>query len=267
MNVSGHCRGNLGIRDLMIDRLVTRMGGTVTKATIPANTDIYVSWRFKQSPKNEQRMKDGMLLVCIDLGYFDRDKFERFSLSLNGVHGDSVKVESVRDLPARPHPELQPWRDTGEIIQIISAGYLKPGQVRAEASDLPDKWLENTLRDVREVWPNHRMEYRLHPRTMPPGEPKPVPLEETFAETFVSITYGSNTAVQTIIAGVPTIVHTSRCVAYPVATDQYEIFRSENREAWIHDLSYREYHMMDEDELDRAIEYIMRGYEQIHGAL
>ncbi len=273
MKIMGSTSGKHGVRDVIISRFVDRLGGKIVqeqRAPVPDNTDIYFSWRFNLCPSFPEIIESGTMMVCIDLGYFDKTKYERFSISINGVHGNSVPVLGNARLPERPHPELQPWRPegSGHVIQLATGGALPdPTAVRAAASNLPEDWDRFAVDKARKIWPDKEIVLRYHPRGLPKGAPKPPPLRDTFDETYCSVTYGSNTAVQTIIAGVPTVVEATRCVAYSVATPEYKIFRSSDREAWIHDLSYREYDMMDDKELDCAIEYIMRGYEQLRGAI
>ncbi len=273
MKIVGTFTGRHGIRDTIIQRLVSRMGGKVTQgqsAPVPPDTDVYFSWRFNLCPKFEQCVKDGMVMVCIDLGYFDRDKYKRFSISMNGVHGNSVKVDSIKDLPERPHPRLKPWRPEGSIVQIQCAGRLtqeqtKKGQ-RAAASNLPDGWQDEAVEKATKAFPDKKIVLRQHPKTYPAGEVYSGKLKDSLTDLYATVTYGSNATIQTVIEGIPGIVDASRCVAYPVTSQDYTIIRPD-REAWIHDLSYREYDMLDDKELDAAIEYIMRGYEQIRGSV
>ena len=267
MKVVGTVSGKHGIRDIVIERLVARMGGKVLQGQstqVPADTDIYLTWRFNLCPDFQKNIADGMMMVCIDLGYFDATKYERFSVCINGVHGNSTPVESIKDLPARPHPPLQPWRPegAGEFIQLQAAGWIHNPTLRAAASNLPDGWEVAAAQKAVRTW-GKEVKIRWHPKNLPPHITIiPPPLAETYDETFVTVTYGSHASIQSIIAGVPGVVAAKRCMAYPVASNDYTIQRPD-REAWIHDLSHREYAMMEDSELDAAIEYILRGYEQL----
>ncbi len=264
MNVYGTVSGKHGVRDAVVQRLVARMGGTVLQgqaSNVPLDTNIYISWRFNLHPDFEEHIANGMTLVCIDLGYFDATKYERFSVSIGGVHGLGSPPD-VSGLPERPHPSLTPWRPEGSVVQIHAAGWIHNPALRAAASNLPDGWHEEAQAKVAAKWPDKQIDMRWHPKTRPPGVPKPPPLKTTLDDVFVTVTYGSHASVQTIIEGVPAIVEARRCVAYPMAAQEYEIIRPD-REAWIHDLSYREYAMMEDDELDAAIDYILRGHEEL----
>lgn len=228
-------------------------------APLPKDVDLLLSWRFRQSEELEDNLRDGMVMCCFDLGYFDDTKFERFSISINGVHGMSMHVPLPSAAPPRPHPPIRPWKTEGQFIQIISPGWLHDTRMRAAASDLPTGWMNWAVDAAIEVF-GKPAKIRPHPRGLAPGEKPPPPLEDTFEETYVSVSYGSNTAIQTVFAGVPTVVQNKRCPAYCMSSQTMSIVQPD-RQQWAHELSYREYDMRDDAELAKATRYIQRGYE------
>lgn len=265
MNIYGAMAPHYGARNTVIDRLTDKLGGKQCPWTqpLPTSTDIYVAWRLKMCPSYESMVKSGVCMVCIDLGYFDKTKFECFSVSVNGVHGEAMKVEGLQDLPERPKPELHPWRHDGNKIQIISTGFNKRmARKGIVATSYPKDWLETTRAAAQKAF-GMEAYIRYHPRKLPEGEPVPPPFEETFEETFCSVTYSSTTAVQTMIAGVPTVVMHPRSPAYELASQELKATRPDGREAWLHELSHRNFDMCDPKEYDAAAEYIMRAYEQL----
>jgi len=251
---------HLGARNSTVEGLLKALGGVpqAWNAPVKPDTDIFIAWRLKMCPNYKQLLKNGVTLVCLDLGYFDDTKFEDYTVSINGVHGEAMHIP-VDDLSERPHPEIQPWKTDGDRVQIISTGFnrraAKKGLV---VTSYPPNWLEETLLECKRVFPTKDSYIRYHPKEFPPGEAKPIPFKDTLPETFCSVTYSSTTAVQTLIAGIPTVVQHIRSPAYDIASQELKATRPEGREEWIHELSHRNYRMDDAKEFAAAADYIMR---------
>ena len=253
-----------GARDAVILRLMQRLDGEILNWSdpLPDDADIFISWRLKLCPNFEEARDKGVCIVCIDLGYFDDTKFECFSVSVGGVHGHANDVKGIYSLPERPHPPVLPWRHDGHRIQIISTGFTRRQILRGiKEPKYPVDWLETTREAAEEAF-GMESYIRYHPRKLPEGEAIPPPLEATFEETFCSVTYSSTTAIQTILAGVPTVIMHERSPAYCMGSPELEAVRPDGREDWIHALSYRNYEMLNDDDLDKAAEYILMAYEE-----
>jgi hypothetical protein len=266
MRIVGAVDGRGGSRDSIIHGLIDRLDGEIIRRDdpVPKGTDMFLSWRFKLIPNLENVSAGGTTIVCLDLGYFDETKFERYSISINGVHGLSMPVKGIAKLPARPKPKLHPWRKDGEFIQIIAPGHpslKKAGDIAAAKIIHPEAWAQKTALQASAVF-GKPAKIRYHPRKLPPGQPRPPSLESTFEETFCSVTYASTTAIQTIIAGVPTVIMHPRSPAFVMGTPNMEIVRPRGRAAWLHDLSYREYDMIGDAEFDHACDYLTMGLEE-----
>lgn len=181
----------------------------------------------------------------LDRGIFDSTRTSRFSIHIQGVHGHSRSAD-VTDLPPRPHPEIQPWKDDGEFIQILQP-------TDTWSCPVPSGWLERAC-EVAEDTFDLPVKVKYHPRQY---ENK-VALADTFEETYLSISYASKASIQTVIAGVPTIVQSSYSMAYPMCGHEMSRETPDGREEWLHALSYREYDFDSEDELDECAAYIHR---------
>ena len=263
MRVVGAVVGNGGARDFVVRRLVKALDGRIQlrKEGIPKKADMLISWRFNETPALRSALADGLVIVCLDFGYFDPKRHERFSISINGIHGLSLPVPAIKRLPTRWHPTVRPWRKDGEFIQIISPGWVRDGGIRTAASDLPVGWLNKTAHEASRAF-LRPARIRHHPNRLPPREPRPCALEHTFEETYVSVTYSSTAAVQTVLAGVPTVIQHPRCPAFIMGSPMMEVIKPNDRAEWAHDLSYREYGMVGDDELDAAVRNIVLGYEE-----
>ena len=263
MKILGGVPPKLGARYSVVEQLTKALGGKLVpwdKPT-PVDTDIFVAWRLKGTPSYDNMVANGVCLVWLDLGYFDDTRFECYTVSVNGVHGHAMKVPV--DDTKRPHPILQPWKHDGDKIQIVSTGFNKRLARKGIIESMyPTGWLEETKVAAEEAFgmPAH---IRYHPKELPPNQPTPPPFEQTFKETFCSVTYSSTTAIQTVCAGVPTVVQHPRSPAYNLCTQELEATRPKGREAWIHELSHRNFDMSDPREYAAAAEYIMRAYEHI----
>lgn len=250
-----------GHRDTLVRELVSRLRGEIIPAhgDIPKRTDLFIRWGMRKAPWEQRAFLEGTVSCCLDRGYFDDRRFETFSISMQGVHGLSMPLDSVLDLPPRPHPELLPWKDDGEFVQILAPGW-SPGHLRTPDHNLSHSWLTDIAVQATEAF-GKPAKIRYHPRALPDDFKRQGPLENTFEETFASVSYMSNGAIQTVIAGIPSIVMHPRCPAFSVSSPGMSIIKPD-REAWIHDMSHRNYSMRGAKELDRAVEYILLAYEQ-----
>lgn len=246
-----------GPRTEIITSLVTALGGTmVGNDDNISSCDLFIQWGLRRTKNFRQCLREGMVSIMLDRGYFDSTRFETFSISVQGVHGLSMPVPGVIDLPIRPCPELQPWKDTGEFVQIIAPGWNEERYWRTPSKRLPESWVSDIAREASETF-GLPAKIRYHPRAMPEGYRRLPPLDTTFEETAVSVGYSSLSAVQTVIAGVPTVVIHPRSPAFIMGCSYMGIVRPDRTE-WLHELSHRQYRM---DDIAGAVEYIRMTYE------
>jgi hypothetical protein len=248
-----------GKRADVIRQLTLALGGRMIPDAQHANCDLFIQWGMRKTPHFRQSIRDGMVVVTLDRGYFDGTRNQTFSISVNGVHGLSQPLDSVLDRAPRPHPPLQPWRDDrqpGQFVQVIAPGW-SPGYWRTPAHRLPEGWVTNIAAEVSSTF-GLPAKIHYHPKALPEGMRRSAPLATTFEETHVSVSYMSLAAVQTVIAGVPSIVYHPRSLAFPMAAHDMNIYRPD-REAWIHDLSHRQYGF---NEVLEAQDYILAQYDQ-----
>jgi hypothetical protein len=263
VNVAGAIDGRMGSRDSIILQLCKRLEGKILRRDelLPMGCDLFISWRFKLIPNLQEHAANGVTLICLDLGYFDDTKFEKFSISVNGVHGLSIPVRAVADLPERDKPTLHPWRKGGSVVTLLAPGVTSKEQ-QTPGSTYPCDWLVEARKEAEAAYPSREVKTRWHPRKLPYGEAAPPSLAVCCEDTYLAVTYSSTAAVQMVVAGVPTVIYNKRCAASPVCSYQDMRPAYPAREAWLHDLSYRQYDMVDADELDRAAEYIVMAYQQ-----
>lgn len=262
MNIVGLLDGRSGARDSVVMQLTNALGGALQLRTdpVPAGTNIVISWRFKFIPNMQDLVRDGVCLVHLDLGYFDDRKFERYSISINGVHGTSAYVRGVHDLPVRPHPIIKPWKQDGDFIMIASPGY-KAGKWKSIASVLPLGWPQVQADKAAKAF-GKPAKIRHHPRNGPPGCDVPGRLDHAFEESYAVVTFAGMIAIQSILEGIPTVIMHPRCPAYAMGSPHMEAVRPDGREEWAHHLSHREYDMRNDLEYKAAADFVMMGYQQ-----
>lgn len=247
-----------GLRGDVVTSLVTALGGKlIAQDEEIEDCDLFIQWGLRRTENFRQCLRDGMVSIMVDRGYFDDSRFERFSISIQGVHGLSMPLPGVIDMPPRRCPTLQPWKDGGEFVQIIAPGWNVDGEYwRTPSTRLPESWVADTAREASETF-GLPAKIRYHPRSMPGRQRRMPSLESTFEETAISVVYSSLCAVQTVIAGIPTVVMHPRSPAFAVGSPDMSAVRPA-REEWLHDLSYRQYGMR---ELGPAVEYIQLAYD------
>lgn len=222
--------------------------------SIPDDAHLFIQWGFKATRALMTCILRKIPYVIIDMGYFEPTRAIRQSISINGLHGLSLPVD-VLDLPPRPHPRIEQWRDGGEKVLVI--GQL-PGDAALRGEN-PDTWMHKQAVLAAEAFgkPTHK---RPHPKMLNPWEPAAVPIQEALDDTYVCVTYTSTVAVQAIVAGVSTVATHRGSPAYNMCSHTLAKIRLPGRESWVHDLSYREYNLLDAAELDAAAFYIERAY-------
>ena len=201
------------------------------RTTVPADFDVVWSARNLD-------VIGGPVLI-LECGYINgngsnyKENRSRFvSASWNKLHGNALES------PPRPGDrwgqlgiEVVPWKTAGEYTLILS-------QVGGDASVPPQygQVLTGFIQAAREHYGN--VVVRQHPLVAEPART----LREDLTEARRAITWNSNSAVESVLAGVPTIAFNPGCIAWPVTSHRLgdPLFIGE-REPWCYDLAYRQF--------------------------
>lgn len=223
------------------------------------STELYMQWGFKRTPALLSALLLRIPFVILDLGYFDPDRVNRYSVSINGFHNLSLKPSTER-LPPRPKPKVMQLRkEWGDSIFVI-------GQMPFDASlrgmDV-EAWATKAAVDASAAFARKAVK-RPHPRMLNPWEPQQPALEDTYDDAFCYITLTSTAAVQTMLNGCPTIAMHPANPAFPVASHDMRItFPTDGElDSWVHNLSHREYCVFDPKDCDALATHIIRNYDQ-----
>src|SRR5690606_21411776 len=97
-----------------------------------------------------------------------------------------MKVDEVADLPPRPRPLIQGWREPGEFVYVF--GQL-PGDRACRGQNM-ETWPTKTAQDAAEAF-MRPAKVRPHPKMLSSWE-KPLPsLQSVWEECHVAVTWTS----------------------------------------------------------------------------
>jgi hypothetical protein len=208
--------------------------------------DIAVMWGCYKKTMPETACRDGIVaahadrpFVRLERGYLQRDQHE--AVGLNGLwgHADYRNDNSPGDRFEKLGLRIMPWRQTpaGHILVM--------GQVPRDTSvqhlDF-EAWVRATCGSLRAAAPGREVRFRPHPVVQ-----RTRPLEEDLdgAECVVALT--STSAVDALLAGVPTVVTDRGSVCWelcggavrdalhPPRPDRTEFFRDLAYAQWTHE--------------------------------
>ena len=238
-------------------------GGTEIKRTLPVplDTDLFIQWGYKPTVALQSAKELRIPYVIVDLGYFDVTRMQCFSLSINGFHGLSMQYDRVHSLPERPRLQIMPWREDGDEVVILGQ---MPGDQSLFGQDI-DAWMGRAASCAIDVF-GRKVVKRPHPKMLNPWEPQLPALEATFDSTYVYVSWTSTAAIQTVAAGIPTITAHPANMAFDLGCGEDRV-RMPGREAWMHDLSCRQYDFSSVKDVRQGAKYILKAYDQARDVL
>lgn len=208
-------------------------------------SDVAVSWGWRNGALYREQ---GWRVLVFERGYIG-DRLGRYtSIGWNGLNGRATWPEYPDDGGERFRAcgfELQPWRDGGDYTLLC-------GQVRTDAAvngvDM-QKWYERSAEEARAAY-GLPVRFRPHPGEVKRGIAQPVrgcefdtgSLSESLAGASHVITYNSNTATESLLAGCDTVAVDAGSMSYGVAGTRIgEPCKRDKREAWAHALAWKQW--------------------------
>lgn len=188
--------------------------------------------------------KRGHEVLVMERGYLG-DRFAWTSLGWNGLNGHA----SFPEVEASPNrfdsvASLKPWKRGGDYVLIL-------GQVPNDASlqgrnmmPLYADWAMKAANSYEA--PVH---FRMHPKALEKGHRQLVPgtvassgsLDEALDRALVAICWNSNSAVDAVLAGVPTVTLDKGSMAWDVTAHRIGDLHRPARETWAHRLAHRQW--------------------------
>jgi hypothetical protein len=188
----------------------------------------------------------GRRVLILERGYIG-DRYHYTSIAWNGLNNRAEFPHYPLDdgTRFRSMGELKPWNNSGEYVLLI-------GQLRGDMS-LKGKnlrlWYETSAEQARQVW-GLPVVFRPHPEERVRSQNTRVPgcdtdlgdLAESLERAAVVITFNSNTGVDAMLAGKPTVVCDRGGMAWPVAAHHIGgDCLAAYREAWAWRLSWKQW--------------------------
>lgn len=198
------------------------VNASITRTYFPS--DLLVVWGVRRpSEMNKQRSIPGQICV-LERGYLG-DRFKWTSVSFGGKLNGRGEFRGTSDDPLRFNRHhanlLKPWQERREKIALLIGQV--PGDMSLAGANMP-LWYSLTARQLVEA--GYKVLFREHPRAVEQWMrmkvtdtiPSTGTLAEALAGASLCVTYNSNTAVEAVLAGVPTISSDIGSMAWEVTS-------------------------------------------------
>lgn len=210
-----------------------------------AKCDLSVVWCVR----NPAAMRSGERCLVIERGYF-LDRFKWTSAGFGGLNGRADFVnENVGPERAAPHLDLlKPWRGDHDGAYVLILGQVYSDAAVKDYVDFP-KWIAKTARDL--VAAGHRVRVRYHPlepkrATLPAQnivESVDTSLADDLAKAKWCVSFNSNSGVDAVLAGIPTVTVDVGAMAWAVTGhDPVAPPPMPDRTRWFERLAFCQWH-------------------------
>jgi hypothetical protein len=220
-----------------------RHGWSVSVRTEPAKCDLLVMWGARRADRMRQQLGAGGEICVLERGYVG-DRFAWTSVSFGGgLNGRGVFRGPLTD-PSRWEKHfahlMQPWRSAADGCALIMEQV--PGDTAVMNVDLP-----RFYDDARAAFaPKMPVRVRLHPNVNPGHGAVALAgarasLMQDLAGARVAVTWNSNSGVDAVLAGVPTIAMDKGSMAWDVTGHALTMPPMPDRTAWAHALAWKQW--------------------------
>lgn len=228
-----------------------RHGWSVDMMPAPGGAcDLLVLWSVHRQDAIRHQIRDGGQVCIIERGYLG-DRFEWSSVSFGGGLNGRAEFHGVRNDPARFDRHfghlMQPWRAKEGYALLI--GQVPGDMSLASVGGNLDGWYADTATDLAAQ--GFDVRFRPHPvaiqrgkRSVCPGGAKLIggTLDEALSGAALVVTFNSNTAVESVLAGVPTVAMDLGSMAWPVTTHSLETEpQMPDRMTWAAELAWKQW--------------------------
>jgi hypothetical protein len=232
---------------------LARHGWRITHGAKPDACDLLVMWGVRRQEWIWAQKADGGEVCILERGYVG-DRFVSASVSFGGgLNGRGTFRGPMHDGGRwRRHFAhlMQPWRGEDD-----RRGYaLLVGQVPGDQSLAGvniDRWYYQTLLGLRRF--GREVRFRPHPRAVELGRAQYPSMDgvvrasgdlaDVLRGAGLVVTFNSNTAVESVLAGVPTIAMDEGSMAWPVTGHAVGEIVTPDRTPWAHWLAWCQWTM------------------------
>lgn len=219
-----------------------RHGWHVTIEPQYSAADLVAFWGVRNLAGIATQREIGAEICILERGYV-ADRFEWTSVSFGGGLNGRGRFYGPFHDPSRWNKHfaglMKPWR-------INANGYaLVLGQVPTDMSlrnvDGPAFWAKAQAELKAQ---GYEVRFRPHPLSFRPAQPPPMPsLEEHLAGAAFTVAWNSNSTVDAVLAGVPSVAMDEGSMAWDVTGRHIAPPPTPDREAWAHALAWKQWRM------------------------
>lgn len=202
--------------------------------------DLAVFWGHRQFDVIRRQREARAHYLVMERGYVG-DRFHWTSLGFDGLNG-RAKFPEVKDGGERWKKYfssyIKPWHNGGRYAVIM-------GQVRGDASLMGvnfDAWLVQTYEKVKAL--GYEPVFRPHPQYRQQAVRFPRldgSLSEALAVASMVCTYNSNSGVDGVLAGVPTVTSDQGSMAWDVTSHDPGYLITPDRSEWCEKMAYTQW--------------------------
>ena len=231
--------------------------------------DLALFWGHRQTKIIERQKKNNADYMTLERGFLG-DRFVETALCFNGLNGHADWSHCERSPADRFESKFS------DLVRgcylNLDGDFLVIGQVPGDASLAGlniDQWYDEIIAEIKLNFPEKRVVFRPHPQalrnntvTIPSGADAQsyVGLMRDFTLACCVVTLNSNTAVESVLAGVPTVTCNPGSMAYEVSRHEVSsIEQSPDRKQWTYNLAYKQW-TMDEIKTGVAWDHAKRRY-------
>ncbi len=212
---------------------------TVQKSAGPC--DLLAIWGVRRDHIIREQKQSGGEMVILERGYL-ADRFDWTSVSFGGGLNGRAEFRGPFEDPSRWQKHfahlMQTWQNRDGVALIC-------GQVATDAA-VRHVDIEAFYQHARTAFEKlgFKVRFRAHPLAKNYIRRAPSrPLAEDLAQAAVAITYNSNSGVEAVLAGVPTVAMDKGSMAWDVTGHAFALPPTPDRTAWAHALAWKQWRM------------------------
>lgn len=215
-----------------------RHGWNARLSTSYSAADLFVLWGCRRKDKIERAKRDGAEVCVLERGYI-ADRFKWTSVSFGGCLNNRATfrgpfTDSTRWEKHFVHL-MNPWREpSGGCVLIMGQ---VPGDTAVSNVDLPSFYARaaTAFRDRGHA----DIRFREHPNAS--KKVLPTPLADDLARASCVVTWNSNSGVDAVLAGIPTVAMDPGSMAWDVTGHEFADPPKPDRAAWAHAIAWKQW--------------------------
>lgn len=203
-----------------------RHGWDVEICSEPKGADLLVMWGIRNFGAIDMQRRAGGEICILERGYLG-DRFKWTSVSFGGGLNGRAEFRGTSACPGRFFSNfgglLRPWRRCDGYALLV--GQVPGDMSLAVVGGRLDRWYAQTAAELISL--GYDIRFRAHPEAVKRGYRAPnikgvSPIGGTLAEAIAGaglvVTYNSNTGVESVLAGAPTMAADHGSMAWDVTS-------------------------------------------------